>query len=175
MRFRINLSTNLVRSTWSRAGSPCFLQFLSLHRVCTVAWKAYRIRNKEELLHVVSTKLDRMLFQSVVYRDPISLHTTQWCDYSNTEAHLYNILIIRSHCSLSVSISIHQVFGKLLQHCWKKLKLSRLPSLAPPSSIAYSATQEMSRPVTQKQWSSGRASGGFFTSSNPRKYMHNYA
>ncbi|WZZ24758.1 hypothetical protein YC2023_008159 [Brassica napus] len=39
------------------------------------------------------------------------------------------------------------------------LKLSRLPSLAPPSSIAYSATQEMSRPVAQKQRSSGRVSG----------------
>ena len=78
------------------------------------------------------------------------------------------LLLIHEHLQASG-------LGETASALLKEAQLNPLPSLAPPSSIAYSATQEMSRPVTQKQWSSGRASGGFFTSSNPRKYMHNYA
>ncbi|XP_010525846.1 PREDICTED: DDB1- and CUL4-associated factor homolog 1-like isoform X1 [Tarenaya hassleriana] len=50
----------------------------------------------------------------------------------------------------------------------KEAELSPLPSLAPPSSIAYSSTQETLIPVAQQQWPSGRVNGGFFFTSKPK-------
>ncbi|CAB79834.1 putative protein [Arabidopsis thaliana] len=53
----------------------------------------------------------------------------------------------------------------------KEAQLTPLPSSASPSSIAYSTTQEMSTPLAQEQWPSGRANSGFFTS-KPKVCAH---
>ncbi|KAJ0247438.1 DDB1- and CUL4-associated factor 1 [Hirschfeldia incana] len=66
------------------------------------------------------------------------------------------LLLIHEHLQASG-------LGETASALLKEAQLSPLPSLAPPSSIEYSATQEMSAPVAQKQWPSGRANGGFFT------------
>uniref|UniRef100_M4D199 LisH domain-containing protein n=1 Tax=Brassica campestris TaxID=3711 RepID=M4D199_BRACM len=67
------------------------------------------------------------------------------------------LLLIHEHLQASG-------LGETASALLKEAQLNPLPSLAPPSSIAYSATQEMSAPVAQVQWPSGRASGGFFNS-----------
>ncbi|CAH8355707.1 unnamed protein product [Eruca vesicaria subsp. sativa] len=66
------------------------------------------------------------------------------------------LLLIHEHLQAS---GLSETASALL----KETQLSPLPSLAPPSSIAYSATQEVSTPVVQEQWPSGRANGGFLT------------
>ncbi|XP_010526286.1 PREDICTED: DDB1- and CUL4-associated factor homolog 1-like [Tarenaya hassleriana] len=50
----------------------------------------------------------------------------------------------------------------------KEAQLMPLPSLAPPSSIAYSSSQEISTSVAQQQWPSGRVNGGYFFTSKPK-------
>ncbi|CAH8388331.1 unnamed protein product [Eruca vesicaria subsp. sativa] len=67
------------------------------------------------------------------------------------------LLLIHEHLQASG-------LGETASALLKEAQLNPLSSLAPPSSIAYSASQEMSAPVAQEQWPSGRASGGFFTS-----------
>ncbi|KAF8097533.1 hypothetical protein N665_0286s0042 [Sinapis alba] len=74
------------------------------------------------------------------------------------------LLLIHEHLQASG-------LGETASALLKETQLSPLPSLAPPSSIAYSATQEMSTPVAQEQWPSGRANGGFFTT-KPKVCAH---
>ncbi|KAL0698168.1 hypothetical protein Bca4012_054290 [Brassica carinata] len=74
------------------------------------------------------------------------------------------LLLIHEHLQASG-------LGEAASALLKEAQLSPLPSLAPPSSIAYSATQEMSAPVAQEQWPSGRANGGFFTG-KPKACAH---
>ncbi|KAJ0262950.1 DDB1- and CUL4-associated factor 1 [Hirschfeldia incana] len=74
------------------------------------------------------------------------------------------LLLIHEHLQASG-------LGETASALLKETHLSPLPSLAPPSSIAYSATQETSTPVAQEQWPSGRANGGFFTS-KPKVCAH---
>ncbi|KAJ4880582.1 DDB1- and CUL4-associated factor-like protein 1 [Raphanus sativus] len=66
------------------------------------------------------------------------------------------LLLIHEHLQASG-------LGETASALLKEAQLSPLSSLAPPSSIAYSATPEMSAPVAQEQWPSGRANCGFFT------------
>ena len=74
------------------------------------------------------------------------------------------LLLIHEHLQASG-------LGETASALLKETQLSPLPSLAPPSSIAFSATQEMPAPVVQEQWPSGRANGGFFTS-KPKVCAH---
>ncbi|XP_022562147.2 DDB1- and CUL4-associated factor homolog 1 [Brassica napus] len=74
------------------------------------------------------------------------------------------LLLIHEHLQASG-------LGETASALLKETQLSPLPSLAPPSSVAFSATQEMSAPVVQEQWPSGRANGGFFTS-KPKVCAH---
>ncbi|KAL0739268.1 hypothetical protein Bca4012_015478 [Brassica carinata] len=74
------------------------------------------------------------------------------------------LLLIHEHLQASG-------LGETASALLKETQLSPLPSLAPPSSIAFSAAQEMSTPVVQEQWPSGRANGGFFTS-KPKVCAH---
>ncbi|XP_056865342.1 DDB1- and CUL4-associated factor homolog 1-like isoform X2 [Raphanus sativus] len=74
------------------------------------------------------------------------------------------LLLIHEHLQASG-------LGETASALLKETHLSPLSSLAPPSSIAYSATQETSTPVAQEQWPSGRANGGFFTS-KPKACAH---
>ncbi|VVB10889.1 unnamed protein product [Arabis nemorensis] len=67
------------------------------------------------------------------------------------------LLLIHEHLQASG-------LGETASALLKEAQLTPLPSLAPPSSIAYSSTQEMSTPVAQEQWPSGRANSGFLTS-----------
>ncbi|CAN6880563.1 unnamed protein product [Brassica oleracea] len=74
------------------------------------------------------------------------------------------LLLIHEHLQASG-------LGETASALLKETQLSPLPSLAPPSSIAFSATQEMPAQVVQEQWPSGRANGGFFTS-KPKVCAH---
>ncbi|XP_024004362.1 DDB1- and CUL4-associated factor homolog 1 isoform X1 [Eutrema salsugineum] len=74
------------------------------------------------------------------------------------------LLLIHEHLQASG-------LGETASALLKEAQLTPLPSLAPPSSIAYSYTQEMSTPVAQEQWPSGRANSGFFTS-KPKVCAH---
>lgn len=74
------------------------------------------------------------------------------------------LLLIHEHLQASG-------LGETASALLKEAQLTPLPSLAPPSSIAYSSTQEMSTPVAQEQWPSGRANSGFLTS-KPKVCAH---
>ncbi|CAL9227562.1 unnamed protein product [Arabidopsis halleri] len=74
------------------------------------------------------------------------------------------LLLIHEHLQASG-------LGETASALLKEAQLTPLPSLASPSSIAYSSTQEMSTPLAQEQWPSGRANSGFFTS-KPKVCAH---
>lgn len=74
------------------------------------------------------------------------------------------LLLIHEHLQASG-------LGETASALLKETQLTPLPSLASPSSIAYSSTQEMSTPLAQEQWPSGRANSGFFTS-KPKVCAH---
>ncbi|CAN8273361.1 unnamed protein product [Cochlearia groenlandica] len=71
------------------------------------------------------------------------------------------LLLIHEHLQAS---GLGETASSLLQEA----QLTPLSSLAPPLSIAYSSTQEMSTP---QQWPSGRSNCGFF-SSKPKDNAH---
>ncbi|KFK29704.1 hypothetical protein AALP_AA7G168200 [Arabis alpina] len=74
------------------------------------------------------------------------------------------LLLIHEHLQASG-------LGETASALLKEAQLNPLPSLAPPSSIAYSFTPEMPTPVVQEQWPSGRANSGFLTS-KPKVCAH---
>ncbi|CAE6166587.1 unnamed protein product [Arabidopsis arenosa] len=74
------------------------------------------------------------------------------------------LLLIHEHLQASG-------LGETASALLKEAQLTPLPSLASPSSIAYSSTQEMSTPLAQEQWPSGRANSGFLTS-KPKVCAH---
>ena len=65
---RMSLSTHLISNLSSLGCSPCLRAFLSLHTLCTRAWKVYRMMNNS-----VAVKLD--LDWETTSR--ISFHSTQ--------------------------------------------------------------------------------------------------
>lgn len=67
--FRTFVSIILLRALGDKACSPCLLPFCSLHRWYTVAWKAYRSKNK---LYLGREEVRILIIcpQSVVYSAP---------------------------------------------------------------------------------------------------------